>query len=81
MRKTFEFEDGVRLTSDFESGNLYQCFEFAPESGNQIPACYFEDEGGSGGADSGGVAAAEFGAGGNRGEITANGGVGKSSED
>ena len=43
MRRTFEFEDGVRLTSDFESGNLWQCFEFAPESANQIPAGYFEE--------------------------------------
>ena len=75
MRRTFEFEDGVRLTSDFESGNLWQCFEFAPESANQIPACYFEDEDNDG-ADSpksGGVAAAEGG------ETTANG-VGKSSD-
>ena len=44
MRNTFEFEDGVRITSQFESGNLWQCYEFAPETSNEIPTAYDIDE-------------------------------------
>ena len=40
MRNTFDFDNGVRITSDFESGNLLQCLEFAPETSNEIPSAY-----------------------------------------
>ena len=36
MRNTFTFENGVRLTSEFEGGNLWKCQEFAPELANEI---------------------------------------------
>ena len=29
-RNTFTFENGVRITSEFESGNLWKCQEFLP---------------------------------------------------
>ena len=45
MRNTFDFEsNGVRVTSDFESGNLWQCLEFAPENSNFIPYSGFGDD-------------------------------------
>lgn len=36
MRNTFTFENGVRITSEFESGNLWKCQEFAPELADEI---------------------------------------------
>ena len=36
MRNTFTFDDGVRITSEFEAGNLWKCQEFAPEHANEI---------------------------------------------
>lgn len=36
MRNTFTFESGVRITSDFESGNLWKCSEIAPETANDV---------------------------------------------
>ena len=45
MRNTFDFEsNGVRVTSDFESGNLWQCLEFAPENSNYIPYSGYDDD-------------------------------------
>ena len=31
MRNTFTFSRGIRITSDFEAGNLWKCQEIAPE--------------------------------------------------
>ena len=36
-RNTFVFENGVRITSEFESGNLWKCQDFLPGSENIIP--------------------------------------------
>ena len=36
-RNTFVFENGVRITSEFESGNLWKCQEFLPGQENIIP--------------------------------------------
>ena len=36
MRNTFTFESGVRITSDFEAGNLWKCSEIAPETANDV---------------------------------------------
>ena len=36
MRNTFTFENGVRVTSELESGNLWRCQEFLPEAANDI---------------------------------------------
>ena len=44
MRNTFDFEDGVQVTSEFESGNLWQCREFAPDTANEIPLAYLQNE-------------------------------------
>ena len=45
MRNTFDFEsNGVRVTSDFESGNLWQCLEFDPENSNYIPYSGYVDD-------------------------------------
>ena len=35
-RNTFTFENGVRITSEFEAGNLWRCQEFAPEAANDV---------------------------------------------
>ena len=32
------------MTSDFESGNLWQCLEFAPENSNYIPYSGYDDD-------------------------------------
>ena len=35
-RNTFTFASGVRITSDFEAGNLWKCQEIAPEAVNDV---------------------------------------------
>ena len=42
-RNTFTFANGVRVTSEFESGNLWRCQELAPEAANDVEPA--EDEG------------------------------------
>ena len=44
MRNTFTFESGIRVTSEFEAGNLWRCHEIAPESANEIEPAEDEDE-------------------------------------
>ena len=44
MRNTFDFDDGVKITSKFESGNLWQCREFNPQTANEIPLEYLQKE-------------------------------------
>ena len=50
-RNTFTFENGVRLTSEFETGNLWRCQEFAPDQANEIEPEEEEDNGGANGID------------------------------
>ena len=35
-RNTFTFENGVRITSELEAGNLWKCQELAPEAANDV---------------------------------------------
>lgn len=35
-RNTYTFENGVRITSEFEAGNLWRCLEFAAEAANEV---------------------------------------------
>ena len=35
-RNTYTFENGVRITSEFEAGNLWRCEEFAAEAANEV---------------------------------------------
>ena len=44
MRNTFTFENGVRITSEFESGNLWRCEEFLPEAAEEIEPAEDEPE-------------------------------------
>ena len=43
-RNTFIFENGVRITSEFESGNLWKCQDFLPEQENVIPELHQEPD-------------------------------------
>jgi len=45
MRNTFTFSSGIRITSEFEAGNLWKCLEISPEVINDVdPASGDEDE-------------------------------------
>lgn len=44
MRNTFTFANGVRITSEFEAGNLAKCQELAPELANEVEPEVDENE-------------------------------------
>lgn len=43
-RNTFTFENGVRITSEFEAGNLWRCQELAPEAANDVEPAEDEEQ-------------------------------------
>jgi len=43
MRNTFTFSSGIRITSEFEAGNLWKCQEIAPEAVNDVEPALDED--------------------------------------
>ena len=44
MRNTYTFINGVRISSEFESGNLWRCEEFPAEFSNDIEEVDEEEE-------------------------------------
>jgi hypothetical protein len=44
MRNTFNFENGVSITSEFEAGNLWKCQQIAAETVNDIEPAEEEEE-------------------------------------
>ena len=43
-RNTYEFENGVKITSDFESGNLWKCVEIKPSEVEDDTEWYYDEE-------------------------------------
>ena len=43
-RNTYDFENGIQITSEFESGNLWKCVEIKPEETEYDPEWYYDEE-------------------------------------
>lgn len=51
MRNTYAFANGVRISSDFEAGNLGGCVEISPEAVNDVDPASDEEENADDGND------------------------------
>ena len=43
-RNTFEYENGVKITSEFETGNLWKCTEILPDEVEDDTEWYYDEE-------------------------------------